>query len=212
MKITPLRRPGGFTLVELLVVIAIVAVLAGVGFSAGNAAIQRARKTTALATATAIESAVNNFFNDYSSMPTDKTEDTVFESNNGDGLDLIKVLLGQESDSADPMYNPKKIKFLTVKEGKRSGQGGVDGLVYNQAGDEIIGLFDPWGGDSSTFGRYNIMLDCDYDEKLEIRRKAAGAGTEKLNGRRVAVWSDGYDGRRDGDNGKMNDDVTTWAR
>ena len=69
---TPLHPPpNGFTLVELLVVIAIIAVLAGAGFAAGNAAIQKAKKTTALATCTALESAVNNFYTEYGAMPSD---------------------------------------------------------------------------------------------------------------------------------------------
>jgi prepilin-type N-terminal cleavage/methylation domain-containing protein len=46
MKTHSVRAARGFTLIELLVVIAIIAVLAGVGFSAGSSAIQKAKKTT----------------------------------------------------------------------------------------------------------------------------------------------------------------------
>ncbi|RPJ32744.1 MAG: type II secretion system protein, partial [Verrucomicrobiaceae bacterium] len=80
MKLHASRRAHGFTLIELLVVIAIIAVLAGGGFAAGNAAIQKARKTTALATATAIETAVNNFYTEYGSMPKDGTSDTTVKT------------------------------------------------------------------------------------------------------------------------------------
>ena len=70
MKTHPSAARTASPLVELLVVIAIIAVLAGAGFAAGNAAIQKAKKTTALATCTAIESAVNNFYTEYGAMPT----------------------------------------------------------------------------------------------------------------------------------------------
>ena len=112
MKNHTFRRQRGFTLVELLVVIAIIAVLASAGFAAGNAALQKARRTAALATAIAIETAVNNFYTEYGSMPVDGDEDTKVVQTDTD-LDFLRVLLGMETT-----MNTRGIKFLSVKEGK----------------------------------------------------------------------------------------------
>ncbi|MCU0751360.1 MAG: prepilin-type N-terminal cleavage/methylation domain-containing protein [Akkermansiaceae bacterium] len=195
MKNQSSRRNRGFTLVELLVVIAIIAVLASAGFAAGNAAIQKARKTTALSAATAIESAVNNFYTEYGSMPSDGTaDDTV---NTRTDLKLLRVLLGMDEGSTTPM-NARAVKFLSVREGK-SNKGG---LIYSTNGTNISGMFDPWGGP------YQVMMDLDYDEKLTVKPKGAGSQARVLNGRRVAAWSDGADGVTAA--GKTADDVITW--
>jgi prepilin-type N-terminal cleavage/methylation domain-containing protein len=195
MKNQSSRRASGFTLVELLVVIAIIAVLASAGFAAGNAAIQKARKTTALAAATSIESAVNNFYTEYGSMPKDGDADST--SDTKADITLLKVLLGMDEGGTTPK-NSRAVKFLSVREGK-SNKGG---LIYSTNGANISGMFDPWGGP------YQVMLDLDYDEKLLVKPKGAGAQSKTLNGRRVAAWSDGADGVTG--TGKVSDDVITW--
>ena len=199
MKTQPSRRQHGFTLVELLVVIAIIAVLAGAGFAAGNAAIQKARKTVAMASAHAIESAVNNFYTEYGSMPKDNlTNDTKIDTKNN--VDFLNVLLGTETASTP--LNTRSIKFLSVKEGKRVTGGGINGLVYNPGGSTVVGLFDPWGGP------FYVMLDGNYDETLpNVTTGQAGAVSATLNGRRCAVWSEGADYKSKKATG---DDVKTW--
>lgn len=197
MKIPASRRQHGFTLVELLVVIAIIAVLAAAGFAAGNAAIQKAKKVTALSSATALESAVNNFFNEYNYMPQEGTSDsTVNTKNGGEGVKLLTVLLGLEPSSGANTLNTRAVKFLSAKEGKS----GKNGLIYNTNGTSVSGLYDPWGG-----GFY-VMLDLDFDEKLNTNVSGV---TTVLNGRRVAVWSLGADGVS-GTGGKAGDDVKTF--
>ena len=194
MKNQSRRRTHGFTLIELLVVIAIIAVLAAAGFAAGNAAILKARKVTCLSTATAIESAVNNFYTEYGSMPKNGDQDATVETDND--IDFLNVLLGMEG-TGNSILNTRSIRFLSVKEGK----GKKGGLVYNTGGSSVTGLYDPWGG------QYNVRLDMDYDERLTVKPKAGTQVT--LNGRRVAVWSDGQDGVST--TGKASDDVKTWG-
>jgi prepilin-type N-terminal cleavage/methylation domain-containing protein len=195
MKTHSVRAHRGFTLIELLVVIAIIAVLAGVGFSAGSSAIQKAKKTTCLAAATSIEGAVANFYTEYGSMPRTGTADATVKTNEAAGINLLKTLLGM-----DTVLNPRGIKFLSVKEGKAN----KNGLIYNAAGTDVTGMYDPWGGS------FNIILDLDYDEKLAGVKTKAETASVTLNGRRVAVFSDGADGVSA--SGKATDDVKTWGQ
>ena len=194
------RRPAGFTLVELLVVIAIIAVLASAGFGVGLGAIQRAKRATCLATCTALETAVNNFYTEYGYMPTDATEDTTVTTKSSDtkGVELLTILLGLEPATSATIKNPRSVKFLTVNEGKTN----KNGLIYSPDGKTVKGLYDPWGGP------YNVMMDCDYNETITPTLSAVVVIPQQLNGRRVAVWSNGADGVNGG--GKSLDDVKTW--
>ena len=199
MKTPSSSRKNGFTLVELLVVIAIIAVLAGAGFAAGNAAIQKAKKTTALANVVALESAVNNFYTEYGSMPTSASTETAIDINSAEGKSLLNVLLGL-TETTTPPLNPRAIKFLSVREGKAKGAtGGSNGIIYNSTGTTIVGLFDPWGGP------YKLVLDTNYDEKIITAPTNGGGAT--LNSRRVAAWSEGADYLT---SKKTADDVKNW--
>ncbi len=202
MKTHPSRRQDGFTLVELLVVIAIIAVLAGAGFAAGNAAIQKARRTTALADIVALEGAVNKFYSEYGAMPTTESttgeaDATEIDTDSTEGRELLNILLGLDEEE-DPPLNTRGIKFLEIKEGK----GDRGGIIYEADGKSVKGLYDPWGGS------YKIVLDTGFDERVQPKPKGGGGPTNPLNGRRSAAWSDGADGVDS--TGKATDDVKNW--
>lgn len=192
MKTPISRRRRGFTLIELLVVIAIIAVLAAAGFAGGMIAINKAKKTTCLAAATAIETGINQFYGEYSRLP-DVGETCTTDS--GKGVELVTILLGKEA-SSNTMQNSKQLNFLAgLKEGKNN----KNGLIYGNGGSTPTGLYDPWGNG------YEVTLDQDYDEEI-IDPTDSG---KTLRGRRVIVWSKGADKKQDA-SGKAGDDVKSW--
>lgn len=189
----------GFTLIELLVVIAIIAVLAAAGFAGGNAAMQKARKVTAQAAATSVATAIDQFYSEYSSLPSGSG---ILKTDGGDGVILLNILAGLEEGT--DIENERKIRFLSLKEAKN---GNRDGVVYDGSGDKITGLYDPWGKP------YFIVLDNGsgsdteaYDEKLTVT-PGNGIKVTNLNGRRVAVYSLGV--KEDGD-ASNSTFVKTW--
>lgn len=165
----------GFTLVELLVVIAIIAVLAATGFSVGPAMINKAKKTSSLATASAVAQAVEQFYTEYSALPDPGTNnsDVEFSTKESNGKKLLQILAGID----DGEQNSRKIRFLSAKEAKN----GMDGIEYSADGKSIEGMFDSWGQP------FFIRLDYDYDERIEFTPQKNPR--VKLNGRKVAVWS-----------------------
>jgi prepilin-type N-terminal cleavage/methylation domain-containing protein len=182
----------GFTLIELLVVIAIIAVLASAGFAGGAAIMNKARKTSAQATAVSIAQAVDNFYTEYSALPdpASNSDDKDFST---DSSELLDILAGGITAKAVEQ-NPRKIRFLSVKEGKNN----KDGAVYN--GNAISKIFDPWGKP------YVIWLDYNYNESIIFTPKGNNSEA-KLNGRRVAVYSLGV---RANETSNASTLVKTW--
>ncbi len=162
---------AGLIMGYLFTVIAVVVIpiLAMAGFTAGNAAIQKARKITCLATATALESSINIYYSEYGSMPQGGNSDVTVKTDTD--TVLLKELLG-----AGAVRNTRAIEFLSVRDGKNK----KNGLIFGPGGGSVVGLCDPWGGG------YHVRMDLDGDEKLDVNGEALG-------GRRVAVWSDGPD-------------------
>ena len=192
------RLPPKVRLVVLIKVILCGVLIAIVGIYpilSRRASREKMRKARAMAVCTELEAAVNRFVNDNGTLPVDIFEDTAFTSNSAQGLEMLRVLFNIET--TPPLKNIKGINYLHIKQGKND----ADGLIYNDSGDVLEGLCDPWGGD------YTICLDGDLDNKIDVQPKGA-AFAKTLNGRTVAVWSDGNDGVSETGNSK--DDVTPW--
>lgn len=183
------RHRSGFTLIELLVVIAIIVVLAAAGFGAGAIAMKKAKSLTSKTSATAVETAVNQFYSEYGSLPD--VGDRV-RTDKGDGVKLLEILLGLEGDSGK-VQNSRNNKFLNVKEGSSRAKGG---LIYSKSGRSVDGLYDAFGNP------FFIELDVNYEERL---RFSVGGKQVTLNGSRVAVYSAGGDKKLGTD-----DDIRTW--
>ena len=130
MKRSPARlrssKLSSFTLVELLVVIGIIAILAGVLLSAGGAAIRAAMRAKAANTATQIQTAVLNYYTEYSVYPMVAAAtpvDTLFQTA-ADWQPVTVVLCGgidpgnpgggQYSASSPYNLNTRQIPYLTL--------------------------------------------------------------------------------------------------
>lgn len=172
-----------------VIVVCVLGILGFFVFERGNALAKGGcRRYPPLATATALESAVLYIYTEYGRMPDFGSRVT---TDSPQGVKLLTVLLGMEGKSTTKQ-NPRDIKFLSVKEGKNH----KNGLIYNTAATSVEGLYDPWGNP------YTLVLDTDYDEKLQF---TVGSRTVKLDGRRVAAFSPGSDGKLG-----TADDVMTW--
>ncbi len=187
------RAKSGFTLVELLVVISIIIVLAAMSFGAAQMAMNKARKTQALADISAIEQSIERFFSEYSRFPNISSQSDEVQTTGEAGVELLTILLGKE-ETGTSMQNPRQIPFLSgIKEGKRN----RGGIIYGQGGSSasIEGLYDPWGNP------YVILMDDDYDDEI---RDPIKSGTIIRN-RKVVVYTLGND-KQPG----TNDDVKSW--
>jgi prepilin-type N-terminal cleavage/methylation domain-containing protein len=192
MKNPTRHRASGFTLIELLVVIAIIAVLASVGFVAGNNAIKSAKKAKAMAAASSIITAVNSFQSENGSLPvpsgnTGKDGGTKFQTDTGDGVKILNILMGKEDE-----INVRKVRYFEAKEGKAK----KDGVIYNSQKTEVTAMYDPFGNP------YFIVLDTNYEEQIKVQ---PGNTEIVLPGRKAAVYSAGADKKLG-----TPDDVKTW--
>ncbi len=170
----------GFTLIELLVVIAIIAVLAASGLTIGPNMIRNAKRVSTQATAVSVVNSIDQFFTDYSALPSSSNNPTegaaLVTSSGGTGVDVLRILAGEDLNS----QNPKKIRYLNVKEANK----GKDGIIYN--GNAVSAMLDPWKQP------YYIVLDYGYDEQITVNPGIPGTNVT-LRGTRVAIYSLGVE-------------------
>lgn len=147
------------------------------------------KTVTSIATAAALESAINSIYTEYGKLP-DVGSNRVTTSS-PEGLKLLNILLGLDEKS-DNALNSRAIKFLSAREGKNN----KNGLIYATDLKSAEGLYDPWGSP------YTIILDTEYKEHLHF---TLGSQTIDLKGRRVAAFSPGPDKKLG-----TADDVRNW--
>lgn len=185
----------GFTLVELLVVISIIIVLAAMAFGAANLAMNKAKKTQALNVETALQTAIDAYYNDYSKLPSVGANTDEIDTTSEAGKQLIVILLGKENSSGSSMQNPKQIPYLSVQEGKAK----KGGLIYSKNGtgaSAIEGIYDPWGNP------YKIVMDTDYDDEIQDPIKPG----QIIRNKHCIIYTLGPDKKPN-----TADDVKTWT-
>ncbi len=145
-------------------------------------------KSTTLATAIAIESAINNFHTEYGVLPSAGNH---VQTDGLDGVKFLNILLGLEDDSTQKQ-NPRSFKFLSVREAKDR----RNGLQYEVKGSRVQGLYDLWGNP------YIVEINVNSEDKLRFK---FGSRIVELPGRLAAAYSSGKDGKPG-----TADDFITW--
>lgn len=135
----------GFTLVELLIVIVVIAILTVISLVAYNGIQNRARTTTAEATAKSLADKVQMYYSDKGSYPTDTqvTSDLTNSSNVNKSwhYDTNAISIGTPAQTAEPKtvsykkcndngakigyfnYNEGSVKYRTIGDQTTSGGG-----------------------------------------------------------------------------------------
>jgi len=182
MKNLSLRQPRGFTLVELLIVIAIIMVLASLGFAGVQTAMKRAKTVQSLNIATNVAQGIQSFYDEYGSLPSTSATAAEINTNSGEGVTLLRVLLAQEGGGTSAL-NTKSINYLSIKEAK----GKKAGLDYGTGTTTVNGLYDAWGEP------YFIVFDDDYNDEIPNPIRFATTEPAIIRGAKAIVYSKGAD-------------------
>ncbi len=194
MKIQSLRQHRGFTLVELLIVIAIIMVLASLGFAGVQTAMKRAKTVQSLNIATNVAQGIQNFYDEYGSLPSTNATASEIDTNSGEGVTLLRVLLGQEG-SGTSAINTKSIRYLDIKAAK----GKKAGLDYGTSGSTVNGLYDAWGEP------FYVVFDDDYNDEIPNPIRFSTTEPAIIRGAKAIVYSKGADRKKN-----TKDDVKSF--
>ena len=180
-------RRQGFTLIELLVVIAIIGLLTAIVVPSVNGAFKSAKKARAMQMCKDIQGACQRYFSEYNRMPVPQgtkhgDADKLYEKDN---KDVVDILILANDLKALPVVNAKSIRFLDMDSKTLE--------TYEK--DKEKGLLDPWDVP------YQILLDMDFDDVIEV----TGIGADDGIHAKVGVRSAGPDGEWG-----TKDDIQTW--
>ena len=180
-------RKQGFTLIELLVVIGIIGLLAAIIVPALNGALGSAKKARAMQACKDIQGACQRYFSEYNRMPVPQgvkhgDGDKLYEKDN---KAVVDILILSDDLQALPVVNARSIRFLDMDSKTLE--------AYEK--DKDGGLLDPWETP------YQILLDMDFDDLIEV----SGVGGEEGIHAKIGVRSAGPDGDWD-----TKDDIQTW--
>lgn len=189
---TTLKR--GFTLVELLIVIAIIMVLAALGFAGVQSALRKAKTVQTLNIATNVSQAIQNYFDEYGSLPITAPPPGPIATNTGEGVNVLRVLLAQEGNGTN-VLNTKGIRYLDVK----TARGRKAGIEFAAGGTQATGLFDAWGNP------FYIAFDDDYNDEIQNPAPILPTEPQIIRGMKAVVYSYGADNQE-----RTKDDVRTW--
>ena len=190
------QKSKGFTLVELLIVIAIILVLAALGFGGAQVVLTKARNTKSLVAANNLELAINQFYDEYGMFPSQNVTEAPIVTNQGEGVNLITVLMGKENGTT--VLNSKNFPFLTLPQGKgKNGSGRKDGVEYN--GSAVSGLYDFYGNP------YTLLFDHDLNDEIVDPFNSPNI----IRGRKVIIHTPGKD-RASGDTATNKDNILSW--
>lgn len=172
------RARKGFTLIELLVVIAILATLAAVSFGPIMKFLGSGDLTVDVKTAKDLQSAISAYEDKYKYLPYDgstPTEDTAYDTEAGEGMEIIRILMGDNSSGANPSSKP----FFEPQQAKD----GRNGMIYDN--DNPQSLMDSFGrpfkfviayGDDQYVDVSEISSDYGDPTELKIIESSAVAG------------------------------------
>jgi prepilin-type N-terminal cleavage/methylation domain-containing protein len=171
-SITKRRRGMAFTLVELLVVMGIIAILAAIVIAGISSALRFAKRTKAGATATQIQTAMQNYYAEYGVYPTQASYPAAGDAYYTGTVasapawkNLIIALCGNVNPltgatvAGGAVTNSRAIPYLTPVRGDL---------------DAIYGIPANPFGSSATTPYYYMAVDTDYSGVVGDNGDAAG--------------------------------------